>query len=83
MSVDQDIQIMYRSGYKLLLYNSCSSCDILTLLLGMQLDLLEDLKYGEPQQERWTFLWLDVGQVVLSLVLVSTGRARNLASKLR
>ncbi|CAK9866900.1 unnamed protein product [Sphagnum jensenii] len=36
----------------------------------------------KPQQERWTFLWLGVGQVVLSLVLVSTRRARNLASKL-
>jgi hypothetical protein len=48
----------------------------------MQLDLLQGLNYGKPQQERWTFLWLDVGQVVLSLVLVSTRRARNLASKL-
>jgi hypothetical protein len=38
----------------------------------MQLDLLEELNYGKPQQEKWTFLWLDVGQVVLSLVLVST-----------
>jgi hypothetical protein len=48
----------------------------------MQLDLLPELNYRKPQQERWIFLWLDVGQVVLSLVLVSTGRARNLASKL-
>jgi hypothetical protein len=38
----------------------------------MQLDLLQDLKYGKPQQERWTFLWPDVGRVVLSLVLVVT-----------
>jgi hypothetical protein len=38
----------------------------------MQLDLLQDLKYGKLQQERWTFLWLDVGRVVLSLVPVIT-----------
>jgi hypothetical protein len=38
----------------------------------MQSDLLEELNYGKPQQESWTFLWPDVGLVVLSLVLVST-----------